>query len=155
MQLQFSKNFKIMKNYLLKSTAFSFFVLAFSMGTSAQEIGETDLKINVQELTNSIDQLKNLEPVAFSYNTEKFKGLALPDGDRYGFLASNVKTVFPNMVRQEAKAVSVGKNTNKIARFDGVDTEGLIPVLVAAIKEQQAQIDELKREIEQLKVKDL
>jgi len=34
-----------------------------------------------------------------------------------------------------------------------VDNESLIPVLVAAIKEQQEQIEALRKEVEQLKSK--
>ena len=127
--------------------------LASSYAATAQQVNEEELKINVTKIANSTEQLKNLEPIAFNYDTDKFKNLDLPAGNQYGFMASNVETTFPNLVQTAAKVYPAGKNNNKVAKYDEVDNESLIPVLVAAIKEQQEQIDALKKEIESLKSK--
>jgi|SRR5690606_2634793 len=121
--------------------------------THAQQVSEEELKINVAKISNSTEQLKSLEPVVYDYDTNKFKKLELPSGKQYGFLASNMKEVFPNMVQASSKVYLSGKNASKVARYNEVDTESLIPVLVAAIKEQQEQIEALKKEVEQLKSK--
>lgn len=120
---------------------------------SAQSIKEDELKVNVDKIANSTEQLKKLEPVTFKYDVEKFKHLRLPAGNQYGFLASNVQPEFPNMVYEASKIYTSGKNSSKVAKYSEVQTENLIPVLVAAIKEQQAQIDLLTKEINQLKEK--
>ncbi len=127
----------------------------FSFSSFAQQknVDEQDLKINVTKIANSTEQLKNLEPIAFNYNTEKFKNLALPAGDQYGFLASNVENTFPALVQTSSKVYTEGKNTSKVAKYEEVDKESLIPMLVAAIKEQQEQIEALKKEIEEIKTK--
>jgi len=124
-------------------------VAAFS--SKAQKIQEQELKINVTEISNPVRQLVNLEPITFKYDLSKFNHLKLPSGDQYGFKASNVKTEFPAMVAEAGKVYESGKNNSKVAKYDEVQTQSLIPVLVAAIKEQQAQIDQLKKELSQLK----
>ena len=126
---------------------------ACALTVNAQKIEEQELKLNVNKITNSIEQLENLEPVTFKYETDKHKYLKLPVGEQHGFLASNVKAEFPAMVYVTSKMYNSGKNNSKVAKYDEVDTLSLIPVLVAAIKEQQAEIENLKNELLQLKQK--
>ena len=140
-----------------KSIIKGFYVLCISLASSyaasAQQVNEEELKINVTKIANSTEQLRNLEPIAFNYDTDKFKNLDLPAGDQYGFMASNVETTFPNLVQTSAKVYPVGKNAHKVAKYNQVDQESLIPMLVAAIKEQQEQIEALRKEVESLKAK--
>lgn len=136
-----------------KSAMLCFFLFVCVTTLSAQSIKEDELKVNVDKISNSTEQLKKLEPVTFKYDVDKFKHLKLPAGNQYGFLASNVKPEFPNMVYEASKVYTSGKNSSKVAKYSEVQTENLIPVLVAAIKEQQAQIDLLTKEINLLKAK--
>lgn len=124
-----------------------------TLTSSAQKINEQELKVNIGKIANSTEHLKNLEPVTFKYDVSKYKNLKLPAGAQYGFMASNVQTEFPDMVYEASKSYDAGKNNSKIARYNEVQTEHLIPVLVAAIKEQQAEIELLKKEVELLKEK--
>lgn len=114
---------------------------------SAQKIEEKDLKVNINTISNPTEQLKNIQPITFNYNTEKYKQLNLPANNQYGFLASEVQSEFPNMVSENSKVYTASKNNSKSISYNEVNTEKLIPVLVAAIKEQQAQIDLLKEEL--------
>lgn len=50
---------------------------------------------------------------------------------RMGFVAQEVKEIFPELVEQDASG------------YMYVDYIGLIPILVESVKEQQEQIDEL------------
>src|SRR5690606_14169853 len=97
--------------------------------------------------------LKNLNPIVYNYVQDKFKNLDLPAGNRHGFLTSDVENVFPDMLQTSSKMYKKGKNTIKIAKYEDVDNEHLIPVLDADIKEQQEQIEALKKEVEELKSK--
>jgi len=126
---------------------------ACAITASAQKINEQELKVNVGKISNSTQQLKNLEPVTFKYDVDKYKHLKLPAGEQYGFLASNVQPEFPAMVYEASKMYESGKNNSKVAKYNEVQTENLIPVLVAAIKEQQAEIELLKQEVKLLKAK--
>jgi hypothetical protein len=55
------------------------------------------------------------------------------------------------MVYEVSKIYEAGKNNSKVASYNEVQTTDLIPVLVAAIKEQQAEIELLKKEVQLLK----
>jgi len=142
-------NYSIVK----KAAALGLFLAVCTSAVKAQKINENELKVNVGKISNSTEQLKKLEPVTFKYDVDKFKHLKLPAGSQYGFLASNVQPEFPNMVYEASKIYNSGKNNSKVAKYHEVQTENLIPVLVAAIKEQQMQIDVLTKEINLLKAK--
>lgn len=118
-----------------------------------QQVQKDEIKTNIEKIENSIEKLKSLNPIVYKYARDKFKNLDLPAGNRYGFLVRDVENVFPDMLETSSKIYKKGKNTTKIAQYDDVDNERLIPVLVAAIKEQQEQIEALKKEVEQLKSK--
>lgn len=62
---------------------------------------------------------------------------------RYGFIAQDVYKVLPDLVKGDVRGEA----------FVGLDYNGIIPVLVKAMQEQQAQIKELQKEIEILKNK--
>lgn len=141
-------------NYpLFKGAMMALLLSACAITASAQKINEQELKVNVGKISNSTQHLKNLEPVTFKYDVDKYKHLKLPAGEQYGFLASNVQPEFPAMVYEASKVYESGKNNSKVAKYNEVQTENLIPVLVAAIKEQQAEIELLKQEIKLLKAK--
>lgn len=126
---------------------------AATLTASAQKINEQELKVNVGKIANSTQHLKNLEPVTYKYDVTRYKHLKLPAGEQYGFMASNVQPEFPAMVYEASKTYDAGKNNSRVARYNEVQTENLIPVLVAAIKEQQAEIELLKNEVRLLKEK--
>jgi len=142
-------------NYLqvIKGSLLGIGLMTCTLVANAQKIEEQELKVNVGKITNSTQHLKNLEPVTFQYDVSKYKHLKLPAGEQYGFLASNVQPEFPNLVYEASKIYTAGKNTTKTARYSEVQTENLIPVLVAAMKEQQAEIELLRRELNQLKAR--
>lgn len=136
---------------ILKGSALGVFLSVNALIVNAQKIEEQQLKVNVDKIANSTAHLKNLEPVTFRYDVEKYKHLKLPSGEQYGFLASNVAPEFPAMVYEASKIYNSGKNNAKVAKYNAVQTENLIPVLVAALKEQQAEIELLKKEVNLLK----
>lgn len=141
-----------MKNPLnLKGPALGFLIAICGFTASAQKIEEQNLKVNVTELSSPLQQLKDLKPVTFKYDNTKFKHLNLSGTTQYGFLASNVQSQFPGIVYEASKVYESGKNNSKVAKYDEVNNEALIPILVAAIKEQQAQIELLKSELNQMK----
>ncbi|TCC96990.1 tail fiber domain-containing protein [Pedobacter hiemivivus] len=142
-----------MKYLIFKGAFMALLLSASTLTVSAQKIDEQELKVSVGKISNSTQHLKNLEPVTFKYDVNKYKHLKLPAGEQYGFLASNVQPEFPAMVYEASKVYESGKNNSKVAKYNEVQTADLIPVLVAAIKEQQAEIELLKNEVKLLKAK--
>ena len=138
-----------------------YFVAALALilvhhSTSAQQVlPDTKIKTNISSLYNSIDQIKQLQPKRFEYNTVAFSNLNLPSGKYYGFLAEEFGQVFPHMIRRESRSYLVGKNSYQTAIIKSVELEKLVPVLVSAIQEQQAMIEELRQELDALKSKAL
>ena len=57
------------------------------------------------------------------------------------------------MVGEKSISYLFSKNTYRTATIKTIDESALIPVLVAAFKEQQAEIEKLKLEILELKNK--
>ena len=134
-----------------KSAFCGLLLFACALTANAQKIDEKELKVEVQKVSGATQQLVSLEPVKFRYDIKKYKYLNLPEGNQYGFLSNNVQTALPDLVHETSKQVPAGKNNTKVASYDEVDSKDLIPLLVGAIKEQQAQIEQLKTEVEQLK----
>jgi hypothetical protein len=97
-------------------------------------------KTNITNLALMKDKVKLLKPV--SYNLKKdIEGVKIDpmiSDFQYGFIAQELKEVFPDMVSQREDGVL------------GIRYTELIPVLVQAIKEQQEEIDDLKKRLTEL-----
>jgi hypothetical protein len=89
------------------------------------------LKKDVKGLENVTDKIKRLNGYTYGFKTEEFKTRGFDNRTHIGFIAQEVKEVFPELVREDVKG------------FLAVDYEGMIPVLLEAIKSQQQQIDAL------------
>ena len=120
-------------------------------------------KENVEPITDVLSSLDNLEAVSYTLKNELAKSRGSVAGieaynekaqrdkdrydsfcaenekgsERYGFLAQNVKEVFPELVHTD--------NTG----YMYVDYIGLIPILVQSINELKAKVEELTAEKEQ------
>lgn len=117
-------------------------------GTSAWQVtSDRRLKTEVTPITGALDLVDRLQGVRFQWRAprdrEVGKTLALPVGlPQIGFIAQDVARVVPEAV------------TSPKAGSDdvyGLKTDNLIPVLVEAIKEQQAEIVQLRAELSALK----
>lgn len=135
---------------ILKTSLIGALLITVTLKVAAQKIDGQDLKINVAEIGNSSATLMKLKPVTFQYDLKKYPELKLSAGKKYGFLANDLKMEFPELVAESAKSYTSGKNNVKTVRYDEVQQDHLIPLLVAAVKEQQLEIDKLKRELASL-----
>ena len=129
------------------SFSFAAFLAAVTFQVKAQEVAQT----NVQPVNNALAMVTKLEPVTFNYDKPWVEKLKLPSTSQYGFVGTDAKTAVPSVIAVEAKQYPAGKNAFNAATLTKVDYERLLPLLVASIKEQQAQIEELKRELRALK----
>ncbi len=142
-----------MKKMLLVSNLrlFLFLFLLISQTSFAQEIPESALKKQVAEIKGGNDLLQKLTPVSFKYNDQDFPYLENPKAVQYGFNADQVQLVLPSLVYAKNGQYIGGKNLYKSYSRKIVDESGLIPILVASVKELQEQVNQLKSEIAQLK----
>jgi hypothetical protein len=128
-------------------------ILTVSTSASAQQISDKDLKKNTVPVTNSLSYITQLQPVTYEYNQDAFKQLHLPGGKQFGFITDNVKQVYPAAIGKQNNWFTVGKNNQRAVTISQVDLEKLVPLLVGAVKEQQAEIEALKLEVQQLRAK--
>ena len=91
-------------------------------------------KDNIHPISSPLDKVKQLKPVTFDW---KHSGK-----NDIGFIAEEVKEVLPNLIHYNEEGEVEGMNYSKVTSL-----------LVAAIQEQQEQINELKQEINNLKNK--
>ena len=125
--------------------------LTINATATAQQINDSDLKKNTAPVSNSLSYITRLQPVTYEYNRQDFKQLNLPAGPQIGFTAENVMQVYPAALSSRNNWYTVGKNQQRAITTSQVDADKLVPLLVGAIKEQQEQIEQLKREVQQLK----
>lgn len=113
-------------------------------------VSDKRLKSNIIPVTNALEKICSLN--GFHYTlTSRSK---LPDGEitetkreQYGVMAQDVETVFPDMVKEKAIFINTGDETV----YKTVDYNQLIPVMIEAIKELKAEVESLKKELEENK----
>lgn len=113
------------------------------------------LKNNLSKLNNGLSTVMKLSP--YSYQYETVEGMNLPSGYHHGFIAQDVQMILPELVSkaiQPAKydAITKKKSSEQV-EFLSVNYMEMIPILVKAIQEQQAQIESLKEEVSRLRNK--
>jgi hypothetical protein len=87
------------------------------------------LKKNIHTITNPIEKVSALRGVSFEYKETGQKQI--------GFIAQEIEKIIPEVV---------GENPDG---YKGVQYQNVVGLLVEAIKEQQNQIDELRRKIDE------
>jgi hypothetical protein len=114
--------------------------------TGAYLPSDEALKTNIQPAGSSLDKLAQLEVNTYNYNTDQYTGMNLPAGEQTGLIAGNVAEAFPALVKGATQPAEVDEEGNVISEavsFNAVNYAGLVPHLVKAIQEQQAQIEAL------------
>ena len=93
------------------------------------------LKKNIQPLTDSLSKVLQLQGVTFNW-----KNAGMPQGTQIGFIAQDVEKVVPELVSTDASTT-----------LKSVDYAKVTPLLVEAMKTQEAKIQAQQTEIEELK----
>ncbi len=123
-------------------------------GTVTQT-SDARMKQNVTSLNGALGIVAQLKPKTYDYVVDE--DLSLPTEKQYGFLAQDLEQVLPELVKD---VETLGAPTLKEGGEEGemndpevtgtiksVNYTALIPILVQAIQEQQAEIEELKAEL--------
>ena len=103
------------------------------------------LKKNILPLGPSLDKVTQLLPKTYVMRTTEFPTLGLAEGLQDGLIAEDVEAVLPELVNDIA--APAGDRNSPPQTFKGVNYIGMIPVLIKAIQEQQAQITALQTQI--------
>jgi len=90
------------------------------------------VKENIIEMTGAVDRVNNLNPVRFNFIGEQ----NIVDG----FLAHEVQLIVPEAIVGEKDAVDAEGNP----AYQGIDQAKLVPLLVAAVQELSARLNQLE-----------
>ncbi len=108
-------------------------------GTSTWNIvSDARLKKNVHDYRDGLNELLKIRPVWFTYTGEA----GMPKETYVGILAQELKTIAPYMVN----SWNYTSQSNQKTEYLGVDNGAMTYMLINAVKEQQAMIEELKKE---------
>jgi hypothetical protein len=145
------------------SGTWAFYAYATTLGYAAYFSGnvycsgsylpsDEKLKENIQPMQNALDKVMKLEVKSYNFKSSEFPEMNLPTDQQYGFIAHNMESTFPELVK-----VNPAKKEQP-TEFKAINYTGLIPVLTEAIQEQQkqigardAEIDALQKQIDELK----
>lgn len=125
--------------------------------TSYNTSSDYRLKENVADLTGAIDRVKQVPVHRFNFK-------ATPENTVDGFLAHEVQSIVPEAVTGTKDAMKTEEyevtpavldddgnvvteavmGTREVPDYQGIDQSKLVPLLTAAIKEQQALIEDLQ-----------
>lgn len=97
-----------------------------------------------------------LRPTRYEFRIDEFESMNLAEGPQFGFIAQEVQEVFPHLIYSNVPVVksdSEDKKATEKTEYIGLDYMSLIPILTAAIQEQQVQTEALMLEVESMKKK--
>ena len=119
-------------------------------GSGSNDISDQRLKENIKTIPNALTTIKGLTGRTFTWK-EKAKQ---PSGTKYGFLAQEVQSVVSDLVNNQVGILKIKEDESVIyedldAAKEGewaksVQTTGIIPILVEAIKELAAKVEALE-----------
>jgi hypothetical protein len=103
-------------------------------------LSDLELKEDVEPYTRGLDAILQLNPVSFRYKSSTpFAAEDKPSQLLYGLVAQDVEPHIPEVVGRVT--VTVGDMDREVATLNGGD---IIYVLINAVKELKAELDELK-----------
>ena len=121
-----------------------------SSSTSFNTSSDYRLKENVVAITNAITRLKTLKPYRFNFKSDSKTTVD-------GFLAHEVTAVPEAVTGSKDQVATADDVTDQIKEGDpiyqSIDQSKLVPLLTAALQEQQEQIENLQAEVDALKAK--
>ena len=98
--------------------------------TDYNSSSDSRLKVNIKTIDNALGTIATLRGVSFDWKDNS--------GRSYGLIAQEVQEILPDVVTEDENG------------FLGIKYTNMIGILVEAIKEQQEQINTLKKLIEKL-----
>jgi hypothetical protein len=109
----------------------------YAQNTTVQAISDVRLKDNIRSALDGLSTIMSLRPVRFDWK----EGYGNGRKNQLGFVAQEVETVFPDAV-DEMKISNASDEA-----FKTVGPSAFIPVLVKAIQELAAELNELKGKV--------
>lgn len=137
-------------SYNLGSSARRWTAIYASNGTISTS--DVRLKTTIKPLKYGLNELLQLEPIAFKWKEEMEDSFVIPDSEKeykLGFIAQEVQKIIPEVIvshewkeYEENPGELVKEETERL----GMRYSDLVPVAIKAIQEQQEMIDALEKQ---------
>ena len=117
-------------------------------------ISDGNLKQAPIPIDNALEKVMELDPVSYYFKPQGPGKINLPTGLQNGFVAQEVKSLFPELVHPVTHP-EFDENGQIVSTsaYEGVNYIGFIPVLVEALQTQQTLIEEQNQRIDELEAK--
>ena len=111
-------------------------------------ISDRRIKTDIHELRYGISDVMKLSPKEYQFTNDNFNELKLSKELQLGLIAQEANEIIPELISDNVNA----KDKNgTMQTLQGINYVGLIPVLIKAMQEQQAQIEARDEELESVK----
>jgi|GEM_PF-3209220 len=117
-------------------SSYMLYVQGTAYATGSWNSSDIRFKKNILPISGALNKVLQVSGNSFEFRNDEFQDYHFSRGKQYGFIAQDLEKVFPEMVNTESDG------------YKSVNYNGMIPVLLEAIKEQQKIIEMLKKENE-------
>jgi hypothetical protein len=104
-------------------------------------------KKNIAKIDGALDKVLKLQAKQYEFKIDAFPTLGFAPGVKYGLIAQELEQVLPSLVQDNIPLTNPSQSSAAPVNYKSVDYVSLIPFLIGAIQEQQAQIEALKKKI--------
>ncbi len=94
------------------------------------EPSDARLKINIKPLEGALGKIMAMQGVTYNWNKELEQNKTLTDKLQYGLIAQELEKIIPELINTDEQG------------WKGIEYSHLVPVLIEALKEQQAAIEQ-------------
>jgi hypothetical protein len=94
-------------------------------------------KKNIRPLHSALEKIRKLQGVSYEFRTKDFANKSFSSGRQLGLIAQELETILPELVHTRPDG------------YKAVNYDGLIPVLIEGIKEQQKEMEQLTEVVNQ------
>jgi len=118
--------------------SYKLFVAGTAYATGSWVSSDKRYKKDIKTIDNALDKINAIDGVSYQFKKETVNDIdfsEMKNGNHLGFIAHDLEKVFPELVQQDEKG------------YYAVNYDGLVPVLVQAMKDQQELIDSQEEEI--------
>jgi hypothetical protein len=114
-------------------------------GVLVQGVSDERFKKNIKPISNALEKIKSINGYTFEYDLENEDLTYIPKlGRDIGVIAQEIEKIIPEAVSLAPIDRNDQGNSKSGKNYLTVNYEKIIPLLIQAIKEQQAEIDILK-----------
>jgi hypothetical protein len=157
--LPISDNTRYLGNTISNRGISQIYNTVYSVNGTIQTSDE-NLKSDIKPLNYGIKEIMQLKPVSYFWKEEKINTVLVPENEKQlklGLIAQEVEKIIPEVVYSESwmqkSEDEPGEFVKRKAEILGMNYEELLPLLVKAKQQQNEEINALKKETEELKLR--